>query len=367
MWKRGAVQRAIRELGMESTVSVVLFQQIQKNVNGGFSLQLQMRTGIDFETLEKSAGKIAVAIKYDNVTLIRQKKNRVYLTADNGFSEKVLAFPISPAAQFLPPQIDDYPIGIDVSGLNQSISLFSSKGGTTTLIGGNPGFGKSTLLKILLMNIAPTTTAVFWLDAKFGADASEFASRVEVIDRPDKPLEILEMIKSLNRLIDERNLMKGKGAKIGLLKRVVVFIDEWAVLANAGSKQIQSEMASELKKLVALSRSANLSVVLATQRPTKENVDTTSKELANHRIAFQVMDKYASEAILGFSGAEIGAARLPVGTCIVSSGGKVSLVKVFDLPSDINERVNSHANFKISIDSLLYENQVCAREFGIEL
>ncbi len=80
-----------------------------------------------------------------------------------------------------------------------------------------------------------------------------------------------------------------------------------------------------------LSGSGDTSTVIGTQNPftslqiylDKENVDTTSKELANHRISFQVMDKYASEAILGIAGAEQGTTDLPRGTCLMTDGAKI--------------------------------------------
>mgnify|MGYP003705531611 CR=1 FL=1 len=43
------------------------------------------------------------------------------------------------------------PIGINLQGDNYYLPLFTESGGSTTLIGGNPGYGKSSLLKIILL------------------------------------------------------------------------------------------------------------------------------------------------------------------------------------------------------------------------
>lgn len=367
MIKRGAVQGALRALNLDTTIQVVVFQKVKKLSNRGFSLKLRLLPGIDFKTLEKQAGKLAVALKRENVSFVKQGKNIVLMTADNGFTKEQPSYPGEINQGLIPVKKNNLPIGKDIHGNEVSLPIFSKVGGSTTLIGGNPGYGKSSLIKILFLGLSETNTALFWLDAKYGADANEFRSRSEVLDNPKQPELFLEFIVKLNQLIDERNNFRGLGKDISVLKNVVVFIDEWAVLANSGNKQIQTEFAKELKSLISVCRTAFVSVVLATQRPTKENVDTTSKELANNRISFQVMDKYASEAILGVAGAEQGTTDLPRGTCLITEGTKLLKVAVFEVPEGMSHYVDNYKGFKISIDDLLVENRIFAREHGIEI
>lgn len=367
MIKRGAVQGALKALKLDTTIQVVTFQKVKKLSNRGFSLKLRLLPGIDFKTLEKQSGKLAVALKRENVSFTRQGKNIVLMIADNGFPKGNPTYPGEVNESFIPVKKNKLPIGRDLHGNEIELPVFSNVGGSTTLIGGNPGYGKSSLIKILFLGLSETNTALFWLDAKYGADANEFRSRCEVLDNPKTPELFLELIVKLNQLIDERNSFRGLGKDISVLKRVVIFIDEWAVLANSGSRQIQTEFAKELKSLIAVCRTAYVSVVLATQRPTKENVDTTSKELANQRISFQVMDKYASEAILGVAGAEQGTTDLPRGICLMTDGTKLVKVAVYEVPEGMGSYVEDFKGFKTSIDDLLEENKIFAREHGIEI
>lgn len=367
MIKRGAVQGALKALGLDTTIQVVTFQKVKKLNNRGFSLKLRLLPGIDFKSLEKQAGKFAVALKRENVSFVRQRKNVVLMIADNGFPKDKPTYPGEVNESIIPVKKNDLPVGKDLHGNEITLKVFSKEGGSTTLIGGNPGYGKSSLIKILFLGLSETNTALFWLDAKYGADANEFRSRSEVLDNPKTPELFLEFIVKLNQLVDERNNFRGLGKDITTLKRIVVFIDEWAVLANSGSKQIQTELAKELKSLISVSRTAYVSVVLATQRPTKENVDTTSKELANHRISFQVMDKYASEAILGIAGAEQGTTDLPRGTCLMTDGAKIMKVAVYEVPENMKNYIEEFKGFKINIDELIEENHIFAREHGVEI
>jgi len=362
-----AVKRAIAQLGYSETIQVVTFQRVTKLSNKGFSLKIKLLPGIDFKTLEKKDGKFAIALKRENVAFKRLGKNLVLMTVDNGFRKGNPTYPGTESNPITPLKKNNLPIGRDIYGNESQLPLFSEIGGSTTLIGGNPGYGKSSLIKILFLGLSETDTALFWLDAKYGADANEFKARCEVLDNPKKPEIFLEFITKLNKLIDGRNHLRGLGVDISTLRRVVVFIDEWAILANSGSRQVQTEFASELKGLIAVCRTSFVSVVLATQRPTKENVDTTTKELANNRVAFQVMDKYASEAILGMPGAEQGTTELPRGVCLVTDGIGFKKVSVYGVPIDALEKIQQFSGFKISIDELLVEDSSFAREFGVQL
>lgn len=362
MFKRGAVQGAIKALGFEANIQIVTFQKVRKLSNRGFSLKLKLLPGIDFKTLEKNSGKFAVALKRENVSFKKLGRNFVLLVADNGFPIQKPYYPSEFKSTLVPVSRSSFPIGVDLYGNETSLPIFSEVGGSTTLIGGNPGFGKSSLIKIIFLGLSETNTALFWLDAKYGADANQFRARSEVLDNPKNPQAFLDFIVKLNQLVDERNNFRGMGKDISLLRKVVVFIDEWAVLANSGNKQLQTDFAKELKGLISVSRTAFVSVVLATQRPTKENVDTTSKELANIRIAFQVMDKYASEAILGIPGAEQGTTELPRGVCLMLEGVNLKKVSIYEVPNNIKQVINEYSGLKISIDELLEENRIFARE-----
>ena len=252
-------------------------------------------------------------------------------------------------------------------GQDLLLELFSGSGGKVTLIGGNPGKGKSSLIKLLLTGLVNSNYSIIWFDAKSGADANPFKERVEVVDDPENPELYLGSLLKLQEIARARNKFRGAELEIHTLRRVVLFVDEWAVLANMGTKQLQNQIQLELRKLCATSRSANMSIVLATQRPTKDNIDVTTRELSNNRIAFSVGDIHASEAILGVSGAEQTLNPMYPGQAVIWTDGDLKKFVSFEVPSNLKSRCLESRGLKTSIDDLQAENMIFAREHKIDL
>lgn len=263
---------------------------------------------------------------------------------------------------FLPSMPDNVAIGVDDRGYQTNLELFGSDGGKVTLIGGNPGKGKSSLIKLLLTGLVDSNYSIVWFDAKSGADARPFKDRVEIVDDPSNPEIYLSKLLELQEIARDRNRFRGEELDIAPLKRVVLFVDEWAVLAGMGSKNLQSQIQMELRKLAATSRSANMSLVLATQRPTKDNIDVTTRELSNNRIAFSVGDIHASEAILGVSGAEPSVNPLSPGQAIFWQNGELRKVVLYRVPADLKNRCEEHKGMRMTVSELSEENNVFERE-----
>ena len=266
---------------------------------------------------------------------------------------------------FLPSHPDNVAIGLDDNGFESHLNLFSTDGGKVTLIGGNPGKGKSSLIKLILAGLLDSNYAIIWFDAKSGADARPYKDRVEIVDDPSNPDIYLAKLLELQEIARDRNRFRGEELEISMLKRVVLFVDEWAVLAGMGSKNLQSQIQMELRKLCATSRSANMALVLATQRPTKDNIDVTTRELSNNRIAFSVGDIHASEAILGVSGAEPAVNPLSPGQAIMWQNGDLKKMVLYEVPSDLKKRCEEHKGMKTTVTELTEENKVFSRENGL--
>ena len=356
MLKRQATQRAIALLEIAS-VTVPLFQKVQKTPAGGFTLRLKLSAGVSMKDLEQIAERFAVALKVDTVKFTKTSANGVLLSAQKGLPKHLPKMPIQQSNQMalFPTSPNKVPVGIDADGNLVEVELFSSAGGTVTLIGGNPGKGKSSLLKIIVSGLLDSNHSIIWFDAKSGADARPFRHRADVFDDPSDPEKFLEVLTKIQELTRRRNQFNGRGWDISPLSKTVLIIDEWAVLAGLGSKQLQSSIQQELRKIVATARSANISVVLATQRPTKDNIDITTRELSNTRIAFQVGDIHASEAILGFSGAEPAVNNLPRGRALKWENGDVTKFALFDLPPTMSNPVSMNGGLKLTVDDLLLQ------------
>lgn len=361
MLKREATRRAIQNLGIPSC-AVSIWHKVEKDNAGGFSIYLRMRTGIDLDELRKYEGRLAVALKRDQVEISQVSSNLVLLTATRKLSKVLPTKSNIVENRLAPHQTDTVPIGVNSQGKEEAIEMFGKDGGRTTLVGGNPNQGKSSLLKVIASALSQTSTAIIWFDPKFGADARLFSNRVEVFDNPNNPEEYLRALQDLQRIAQERNHFLGQGLSINPLPRVLLIVDEWAVLAGLGPKSFQTEFGQSLRKLVATSRSANISIVLATQRPTKENIDVTTRELSANRIAFQVGDIYASEAILGVSGAERNKTSLSQGQCLLWKEGLLVPIALYRINDEMILRANHSPGLKKTLFDLIEMNKIFERE-----
>ena len=362
MIKREATQRAIRMLGIPSVV-VSPFHTVKKDKSGGFSVHLKIKTGIDLEELNKFAGKMAVALKKDKVRFEKVRNNLILMTVTQPLGSTLPVFEVPQNESLVPRKLDEVDIGTDASGNKVFIEIFSKSGGRATLIGGNPNQGKSSLIKIIVSKLAETSTAIIWFDPKFGADASQFKDRVDVYDNPAAPENYLEALQQLKLVVEERNRFIGNGWDISVLPRILLIIDEWAVLSGLGEKPIQAEINKLVRFLAATSRSANVAILLATQRPTKENIDVTTRELSHNRIAFQVGDIHASEAILGASGAERSANILKQGQCVFWLNGLLTLLSLYDTSQGLEKYCSTYKGLKLSVDDLIELNQIYESDF----
>jgi DNA segregation ATPase FtsK/SpoIIIE-like protein len=364
MIKRGAVRRCFQELNIQN-VSFPSTKRVRKDSAGGFSISLKLHTGADFEELNGYRHKIAVALGSDEV-IFEKVGGRL------GTMKVLMPLPLS-FPSWNPPVWNQMTnrvsqrvaIGLNSAGEEEFLELFSDEGARATLIGGIPGQGKSTLIRLVVGDLADTSTAICWFDAKNGADAKPFEKRVDVYCDLEHPEEFLGAILKLKHISQERNRFLGLGLPIEMLPNVLFILDEWAILSSLGSKTLQNEMNLEVRKLVATARSANVSVILATQRPTKDNIDVTTRELSSNRICFKVGDIHGSEAVLGQSGAESSVNPLKTGRCLFWRNSKLERMILFQQSAELVNRSNEFAGNKLTLDDLIYMNQVFAQEHRV--
>lgn len=268
---------------------------------------------------------------------------------------------------FIPKRTKSIPFGIDLDGYEVELPLFTEDGGTVSLIGGNPGQGKTSALKVIVTGLVESTTSIFWFDPKNGADANPYRSRVNVIASPLDPQPYLDTLASINKSIANRNAIVGKGGDIGMFPPIIVMVDEWAVLGSLGTKAQQQEFTQQLRRLVSTGRSTNISVVLSTQRPTSVSIDVATRELSGNRIAFLVGDEHASEAILGIKGAENQVNPLRKGQALAWINGSVSRISLFRIPENLVSKCDQNSGLNSSEEDLFLLENTYSREMNISL
>jgi DNA helicase HerA-like ATPase len=374
MYRRLRLQRVLTDLRLEG-IYIPFFQRVTFTPAGGYSLIIKLRTGMTPTRIMKKAEAIAIGVKAAEISLDRIKGDKFLLSVRTE-NEKVLpAHPSSerklgkPSADSLirvPEVLTSVPFGVNADGYQVLLPIFTKSGGSTTLIGGNPGQGKSSAVKVILAGCIQSNSCVIWFDPKSGADANPFKSRVEVVSNPKNPDEFLEYLTRIQEVIYKRNHLISLGYSIEMLPKIVLFIDEWALLTALGTKQQQQFIQTEIRHLAATGRSANVSLVLATQRPTNVNIDVATRELSNNRVAFLVGDTHASEAILGQTGAESKTNPLSPGQALVWLDGQLQRTSLYSVPEDLSQQCEEAAGYKVTLDRVEELEDVFRRENGIE-
>lgn len=319
--------------------------------------------------IQKKAEAIAVGLKRTEVLIEHSRANKYLLTVRGQEKKSLPPLPIlQPSEEIgIPHDLSLIPFGVNADGYEVMLPLFTKSGGSTTLIGGNPGQGKSSAVKIILAGCINSNSCIIWFDPKSGADAYPFKDRVEIVSNPKEPNEFLTYLTRVQEIIYQRNQIISQGYRIGVLPKIVLFIDEWALLSSLGTKQEQQLMQTEIRNLAATGRSANVSLVLATQRPTSVNIDVATRELSNNRVAFQVGDTHASEAILGQTGAESKVTPLSPGQALVWLDGQLQRTTLYRVPEELPQICKEAAGFKITLDQVEVYEEIFRRENGIEV
>jgi hypothetical protein len=367
MWKKFRLFNVLKQLNLPF-VFVSILKPVERTPTGNFSIHIRLGTGTSPTRLQKKIEHIAVGMKMEEAVLERVKRNRFKIVFRNK-SENT--FPEYPKQQNQMNQeikklkIMSIPFGRNADGYQVALPIFTENGGTVSLIGGLQGQGKSSALKLLVSGLAETDDCIIWFDAKSGADALSYTWRVNTYTDPINPVPYLETLKSIYNSILVRNRLLSSGLKFELLPRIVLLIDEWYLLSAIGEKTFQSDIQTYLRRIVAVGRSANVSVILATQRPTSQNIDVTTRELCNTRIAFYCGDIHASEAILGQSGAEDKTNPLRQGEALVWINGHLERTTLFQVPNPLENSGFNYSNRLVTLEEVKEkENNLC-QKYGI--
>lgn len=171
------------------------------------------------------------------------------------------------------------------------------------LIAGATGSGKSVLINSLIYTAlynSPNRYRFVLIDPK----------RVELIDY--KPLphtisynseipDILEALQAAIDLMEDRyKLMQRQRIKKSKAADIFIIIDEYADLIVQAKKQVEHNII----RLSQLGRAANIHLILATQRPTRDIITGAIKVNLDSRVALRCPSPQDSRNIIDIKGAE---------------------------------------------------------------
>lgn len=304
----------------------------------GVSLPLRLIDGTSSSDLTQAADRLRSMYRCARVDVSPDptRGDRVVLRLFHDAEPPSLPYPWQErAAEVVPPRWDvPVPLGVTASGALASVPLFDrTMGGSSLLIGGVPGSGKSTALRVVMAGLCPTTTTMLLIDPTGGAEARLWLPRLSAVVDDADATPTIDLLRQVLGLIELRGRLLGLGCPIALLSPVLLVVDELAEMAAAGQPKAQDEARALLRRIVALGRKANVACVLATQRTTATSIDITTRSLVSWRFALaHPDDPHGSEALLGPGRHD--AARLSkrsVGAGYLTNGGSPELVRVFVL------------------------------------
>ena len=198
------------------------------------------------------------------------------------------------------------PLGLDRKG--EVIWFDITKGLPHLLIGGATGGGKSSILRVLLTSLVLTKKPhLYLLDMKGGVEFGLF-ERIEGVQLATTLSDGLSMTSKVITLMNSRyTRMRELGvahAKDAGLPPMFVCCDELADLNVKGirdkdEKALRNAVKHNLSILGAKGRAANVYLILSTQSPRVETIDSEVKTHMQNTIGFRVRSTFDSEVIMG--------------------------------------------------------------------
>lgn len=182
-----------------------------------------------------------------------------------------------------------------------------------TLIGGNPGYGKSQLLhtintQLLVQNGENIDFYIVDLKGKLEFQAYEYIKQCKAVagNVLETLLVLMKVVADLNKTIE---FLRSKGIKnisdSPIKKRKFIVVDEIADLAPGGMDKFERELCIDLLTQIARKgRAAGFRLIVATQYPLASVVGSTLKAVCDAKIGFRLTSVNESKVIIDTSGLE---------------------------------------------------------------
>jgi len=334
--------------------------------SSAIGISLTLLEGTTAEDVEKALGRVCSLYRCagGKVERSHHRQDKVRLWLYFAQLDQHIDYPFGRSNSIVPPRETlEIPLGVGLSGETVGVRLFDRGiGGSSLLIGGVPGSGKTNALRVVMMGLSQTPTTLLLVDPTGGAEAHLWSRRVSASVVTGDAGETAEMLDSVLRLISRRGNLLGRGISRDDLLPVCLVCDELAELGAASTPKEQEQVRAQLRRVVSLGRKANVACVFATQRTTAASIDVTTRSLVAKRLALpHPGDPHGSEALLGPG--KYDAARLSAGDRglgYLSDGGEPQLLRVFALSeADVAHRAAGPTG--PSLEDLEFWDDVLAR------
>lgn len=304
-----------------------------------------------------------------NENLDKYNVKRIIQAEDDEAWLKILLFTTDPLEEdqviFEPLDLDEENMrvacAVDSVGETQSVSFKNVSGMT---VAGVPGSGKTAGLTSFLLPVALSPDVeLSIIDGKGGHDWAAYEPICGYYSNEDENLEALRDY-LLTTVEDMRERVQTNPEKLGVanfwsasieqrraagLKHKIIVIDE---CQNFFEKRTNKEENALIQEIVRLStslvkkgRSAGITLIATTQKPTSESLPTGLRDNCSLKICFRVTTKEAQKAALGDVDLDDSNNALSInkagGAVLLSENGNASRVRFYYMsPSDQERLIN---------------------------
>lgn len=172
------------------------------------------------------------------------------------------------------------------------------------LIAGSTGSGKSVLINSLIYTALykPPTECLFVLIDPKRVELVDYKNLPHCAMYASEPKDIVNAINKTVEFMEERyKCMQAAGLKKSNEADIYLIVDEFADLMTTQKR----ETLAPLQRIAQLGRAANIHLILATQRPTKDIVNGQIKVNMDSRVALRCPTAQDSRNIINTKGAEM--------------------------------------------------------------
>lgn len=244
---------------------------------------------------------------------------------------------------------------VDSVGEKQSISFKNTSGMT---VAGVPGSGKTAGLTSFLLPVALSEDVeLAIIDGKGGHDWAEYKPICSYYSNDDEDLQAMKDYLEA-AVQDMRERVQTMPAKLGVanfwsaslerrraagVKHKIIVIDECQNFFEKRTNKEENALIQEILRLstslVKKGRSAGITLIATTQKPTSESLPTGLRDNCSLKICFEVNTKEAQKAALGDvalddSNSALAISDNPGEAVIVGEGGKPLNVRFFYMKPD---------------------------------
>jgi hypothetical protein len=309
-WVRRAWRRAVTDVGLALDALRAPRVLRVRRIPAGEVLRVRVCRGQSVATLEARTGELGACLRVREVRVEPERGDaalvEVTLIRRDPFDDPTpLAWPDAAVAERS--LWDPIPVGVDELAEPVQIRLVERN----VLVGGEPGAGKSVALSVIVAAAALDPSARLWLlDGKL-VELAPWAPVAERLVGPDVGAAIA-LLRELQGEMDARYrelLARGlrKIRRDDELALHLVVVDELAFYLTHPDAKQRKEFTERLRDVVARGRAAGVIVVCATQKPGRDVVPTSLRDLFGFRLALRCNTRDASDTILGHGWASVGA------------------------------------------------------------